>query len=87
MNWQRIRELHPHSWVVVEALDGRTENGKRLIDTLSLFGVHGDDWKGAWQEYKILHHADKSRELYVLHTDREELNIGVLNLFGRQVAR
>jgi hypothetical protein len=42
MNWQRIRELHPHSWVVIEALDGRTEDSKRIIDTLSLLGVHGN---------------------------------------------
>lgn len=86
MNWQRIRELHPHAWVVVEALDGRTEGDKRLIDKLSVCGVHGENWKAAWEEYKLLHHADKRRELYVLHTDRVELDIGVLNLYGRQVA-
>jgi hypothetical protein len=86
MNWQGIRELHPHAWVVVEALDGRTEGEKRVIDKLSVCAVHGENWKGAWEEYKLLHHADKRRELYVLHTDRVELDIGVLNLYGRQVA-
>lgn len=85
MNWQRIRELHPKNWVVVEALDGRTENGKRVIEQMSLHGVHGDDWKPAWEQYKTLHHTDKMREYYVLHTDREHLNIGVLDAFGRRV--
>lgn len=78
MDWQRIRELHPHNWVLVEALDGRTEGDKRIINQMSIHGVHGDDWKAAWEQYKELHRADKWREYYPLHTDREELEIGVI---------
>ena len=85
MNWEQIRELHPHSWVVVEALDGRTENSKRIIDTLSLLGVHGDDWKAAWEQYKELHRANRHREFYPIHTDREEMDIEVRDAFMRPV--
>ena len=85
MNWQQIRELHPRSWVVVEAQDGRTRAGKRIIDSFSIFGVHRDNWKAAWEQYKTLHHADKWREYYVLHTDNVELEIGVLDAFMRPV--
>jgi hypothetical protein len=77
--------LHPHCWVVVEALDGRTEGNKRVITQFSLYGIHGDDWKAAWDHYMELHQADKWREYYPLHTDREELDIGVLDAFGRRI--
>jgi len=44
-----------------------------------------DDSKAAWAHYLKLHHADKHREYYVLHTDRVELNIGVMDTFRRVV--
>ena len=47
----------------------------------------GADWKPAWERYKALHHADPQREYYMLHTDREVLDIGVIDSFGRVVPR
>jgi hypothetical protein len=85
MNWQEIRELYPHRWLVVEAYNAYTEGSKRVINHLEVVGVFGDDWKPAWEHYKRLHAADKSREYYFLHTDREELNIGVLDSFRRKI--
>lgn len=85
MNWQKIRELHPDNWVVIEALDGRSENAQRIIEQMSVHGMHDNDWKPAWEQYKQLHRADKIREYYVIHTSREEMNIGTLDVFGRQV--
>jgi hypothetical protein len=85
MDWQQIREQHPNKWVVVEALNAFTRGAERVIDELVLVGVF-DHWKSAWQEYTALHHADKWREYYVLHTDRVELNIGVIDSFGRVVS-
>lgn len=85
MNWDQIRELHPQSWVVVEALEAHTENGQRIINVMSLHDVCGSDWKSAWERYKELHAADRWKEYYVLHTDRVELNIGVVDTFGRRM--
>ncbi len=85
MNWQEIREKYPHRWLVVEAYDAYTKGGKRIIDHLEVVGMFDDDWKPAWEHYKSLHRADKCREYYVLHTDREELNIGVMDEFRRIV--
>jgi len=39
----------------------------------------------AWEIYEKAHQADLNREYYVLHTDREELNIGIIDAFGRVV--
>ncbi len=86
MDWQEIREQYPHRWVVVEAFDAYTEGRNRVINHLEVVGMFGDDWKPAWEHYKRLHHADKEREYYVLHTDRVELNIGVIDSFGRVVS-
>jgi hypothetical protein len=85
MNWQQIREQYPNRWVVVEALNAVTQGAQRVINELALDGVF-DDWESAWREYTSLHNADKWREYYMLHTDRAELNIGVIDSFGRVVA-
>lgn len=85
MNWQTIRELYPHRWVVVEAYDGHTQGGKRIINQLEVVGMFEDEWKPAWEHYKRLHHAEKEREYYVVHTDQVELDIGVMDAFGRIV--
>lgn len=86
MNWQEIRKHHPDSWVVIEAIEATTKDGERVIERMSVHGIHGDDWKPAWEQYKKLHHEDKSREYLVIHTAREKMNIGVLDAFGRQVS-
>ncbi len=86
MNWQELRLQHPHSWLLVEAFDAYTEGNQRIIPHLELIAAFGDDWEAAWERYKALHHADKYREYYVLHTDREALDIGVLDAFRRAVA-
>lgn len=85
MNWQEIRGRHPHSWLVVEAFDAYTDKGQRIIPHLELIADFGDDWQAAWERYKALHHADKQREYYMLHSDRETLDIGVLDTFRRTV--
>lgn len=82
MDWQEIRKNNPSKWVVIEALDASTEGASRIINHLDLIGAF-EDWQSAWGTYKTLHHENKFRELYCLHTDRVELEIGVLDSFGR----
>ena len=86
MNWQELRKNYPSSWLVVEAIGAFTENDQRVIPTLHFVAAFGSNWQVAWDHYKSLHLADKYREYYVLHTDRETLDIGVLDSFGRIVS-
>ncbi|MCQ3929054.1 MAG: hypothetical protein DPW16_01225 [Chloroflexi bacterium] len=83
MNWQEIRRQYPKRWLLLEAIGAYSEGEKRVIPELKIIEVFGDDWHEAWEAYKTLHSANRQRELYFLHTDREELNIGVLDIFGR----
>lgn len=85
MNWHELRASHPHSWLVIEAIDAFTENSQRIIPQLTFIASFGDDWQAAWDRYKTLHSADKHREYYVVHTDRETLDIGVIDSFWRVV--
>jgi hypothetical protein len=86
MTWQEIRQQHPHSWVLVEALDAFTAGSQRVINDLRLIQTFHASWQEAWEQYKALHKANRDREYYVLHTDRASLDIGVLDTFGWVVA-
>lgn len=83
MDWQVIRQRHPAAWVLVEAFNAYSHNGQRIIPHLELVAEFGEDWNKGWERYKALHHADRNREYYLLHTDRLELDIGVIDTFGR----
>lgn len=83
MDWEAIRELYPGRWLVAEALNAYTEGKQRIIPQLAVIETFADDWRPAWLLYKELHKADPNREYYFLHTDREELDIGVIDPFGR----
>ncbi|MFZ4815737.1 MAG: hypothetical protein ACOYL5_14475 [Phototrophicaceae bacterium] len=82
-DWQAIREKYPHRWVVVEALNAHTEGDERIIEQVQLIAPFGEQWQEAWDHYKQLHRAAPYREYYMLHTDREVMDIGVLDAFGR----
>jgi hypothetical protein len=85
MTWEQIRQQYPHRWLVVEAFDAYNEKGKRIIPRLEVIEAFAEDWQPAWECYKQRHHEDKWREYYMLHTDRKELNIGVMDAFFRKV--
>jgi hypothetical protein len=85
MDWQKIRELCPRQWGIVEAIKAYTEKGKRIIPEMRVVGTFGDDWRAAWERYKELHRENKWIEYYYLHTDREELDISVMDAFLRKL--
>jgi hypothetical protein len=74
MKWEEIRARYPHEWLLVEAIEAHSENGKRILDKLVVIDVF-PDWQEAMRDYKQLHHKEPTRELFVLHTDHESLDI------------
>ena len=74
MTWQEVRRSYPHQWLLIEAIRARSEGNKRILDQISVINFFPDS-VNAMKSYSKLHREDRERELYVFHTDREELDI------------
>jgi hypothetical protein len=81
MQWSEIRRTYPRQWLLVEALFARSVAGKRIVEELAVVDLYPDGM-AAMTGYKELHRWEPGRELYVVHTDRETLDIGELHWFG-----
>lgn len=85
MQWSEIRSRYPSQWLLIEALEVHNEGEKRILDDLAVLGTFGDS-QDAMSAYKELHRHSPFRELYVLHTDRRELDITNLHWRGFPMA-
>jgi hypothetical protein len=74
MNWQETRRHFPHQWLVVEALQAHSCNNQRILDDIAVIQTFEDSLT-AWRTYAKLHRQSPQNEFYVLHTDREILEI------------
>lgn len=75
MRWNEVKQSYPLQWVIIEAIDARSEGNKRVIEQVTVVNTFKDDSKDALQKYIQLHKAYPERELYVVHTSRPELDI------------
>ena len=74
MKWNEIRKIYPDCWVLIEALKAYSKKGIRIIDEISVINIFNDS-PLALKEYAHLHHEMPFKELYVLHTSREKIEI------------
>jgi hypothetical protein len=74
MRWDEIRQRYPHQWLLVEATQAHTVDDQRIVEELDVLGTYPDGMSGM-RVYKELQRQNPFRELYVLHTDRETLEI------------
>jgi hypothetical protein len=81
MKWVDVRKHFPHQWLLVEATQAHSSEDRRIIDELAVVECF-EDGQTAMQSYSDLHRREPQRELYVIHTDREELEITELNWLG-----
>lgn len=81
MEWQEIRKHYPHPWVLVEVLKAHSESGKRILEQLAVVNTFPDSL-AAMKYYIQLHRQSPKREFYVLHTDRETLDISERKWLG-----
>ena len=81
MTWQEIREHFPRKWLLVEATEAHSEDNHRILDEIAVIETfpNGDS---AMDGYAKLHRKAPQRELYVFHTDRENLEIEELRWLG-----
>ncbi len=86
MKWKEVREHFPREWLLVEATEAHSKDNHRILDELAVIETFPDGGS-AMDGYVELHEKAPRRELYVLHTDREELDIEELRWLGiRRVA-
>jgi FMN phosphatase YigB (HAD superfamily) len=75
MKWQAAREQYPDAWLLIEALEAyTTPKKKRIITNLAVLDQF-DDFFAAMDAYKQLHRQKPDREMYVIHTENEEIRI------------
>ncbi len=81
MKWIDIRRRFPDQWLLVEATQAHSHENHRIVDELAVVECF-DDGRTAMHGYSELHRREPQRELYVIHTEREELEITEFNWLG-----
>jgi len=85
MTWQEIRMAFPSTWLLVEAQRAKTQDGIRQVDDFGVVGKFTDS-ESAMTAYSQLHHENRERELYVLHTSRITPDIRERSWHGIRIA-
>lgn len=74
MKWGEITETLPDRIVLVEAIKATSNNQMRYLEDLAVIQDY-DNPQEAWNGYKHFHKLHPSRELYVFHTSRTDVEI------------
>ena len=74
MRWPEIRRHYPEKWLLIEAIQAHSKADQRILDDIAVVDTFSDS-VAAMKRYTHLHHEAPQRELYVCHTDREDLGI------------
>ena len=74
MKWKDARSIYTNKWILFEAIEAYSKDGKRIVQDLSVINSY-QEGKEALKEYAEKHKKDKSREMYVYHTKNEKLYI------------
>ncbi|MBW9171239.1 hypothetical protein K2F43_08480 [Clostridium estertheticum] len=74
MKWDDARSIYINKWILFEAIEAYSKDGKRIVQDLSVINSYKEG-KEALKKYAEKHKKDKSREMYVYHTKHENLFI------------
>jgi hypothetical protein len=85
MQWTEIREHFPHQWLLIEAVEAHSAEDQRILDDIAIIQTFSDSVT-AMARYQELHHRNPLLEMYVVHTDRELLEIGEIRWLGLRIA-
>jgi len=74
MRWADVRTAYPDQWLVIEALDARTELGRRLWNQVAVI-ERCTDGPSTMKRYALLRREHPRREFCFVHTSTSELEI------------
>ena len=81
MQWQAVRDHFPSQWLLVEAIKAHSDGNKRILDDIAVIDIFADSLS-ALKGQSQLRRQWPARELLVLHTDKEMLDITELRWLG-----
>lgn len=79
--WEEIRRQFPRQWLLVEAIAAHSSRGKRVLEDIAVLDAFQEAGT-AMKSYQEMHRRSPQRELYVVHTDREMLDITEVDWLG-----
>ena len=75
MTWAEICITYPNQWLIIEALEAFTDSqNQRILERIAVI-ESCTDGGAAMKRYRELHSEYPSRELYFVHTSRQNLDI------------
>lgn len=74
MQWSEIRTKYPDQWLIIDALEANTSGQQRNLTGIAVVETCSDG-ANAMARYRQLHKEYPTRELYFVHTSREELSV------------
>ncbi len=74
MRWQEARKQYPNRWLIIEALEAHSDFGKRILEELTVINTFKEA-SPAMKDYSSLHKQFPAREMYVVHTEKQSLDI------------
>jgi hypothetical protein len=76
MKWIDVKKNYASSWLLIEAIEAHTEGENRIVDKIAVIDSFQEkSSKSALLRYLELHRDFPEREFYVVHSDRENLDI------------
>ncbi|RWR07767.1 hypothetical protein [Siminovitchia fortis] len=75
MKWEDVRQAFPKQWVLIEVAQAYTnDESERILEEITPLKKFSNSPE-AIRVYQELHRENPTRELYILHTSRENPNI------------
>lgn len=81
MKWQDVRQQYPDQWLLLEAFNPITTEQAWLVDELSVIADY-QDGSEAFKAYGRLQNEHPERNLFIFHTSRPKIEIGVRRSTG-----
>lgn len=81
MRWADVKTTYPDQWLIIEAIEARSEGDRRIVERLAVIETcrNGSE---ALSSYRRLHQQYPQREFYFVHTSRPELDIRQMHWVG-----
>jgi hypothetical protein len=81
MRWADVKTTYPDQWLIIEAIEARSEGDRRIVERLAVIETCGSGSE-ALSSYRRLHQQYPQREFYFVHTSRPELDIHQMHWVG-----